>query len=183
MEHDSPDPAGAAGAAGTAGEPATPPLAPLHADDRAAIAALEVVAAHRNLSHWWNHASFVLPLLGAIAFLAIGQLSGSAEATGFGIFLAVVLLLQLPIVWFTWRRTATAIVLTTSGALALHRGRTLAEVHWAELERIERVETLGNVRWRLAERGGAHVAIEGEIEEVPGLIDRACELSGLDRSE
>ena len=167
--------------AGEAAEESAPAaLAAIHADDRAAIEGLEIVAAHRNESHWWNHASFVLPLLGAIVFLAIGQLAGSAEATGFGIFLAVVLVLQLPIVWFTWRRTATAIVLTRSGALALHRGRTLAEVRWAELERIERVETLGNVRWRLAERGGTHIAVEGEIEDVPGLVERASELSGVE---
>lgn len=161
-------------------ETAPEPLAPVHPDDRAAIESLEVIAAHRNESHWWNHASFVLPLLGAIVFLAIGQLAGSAEATGFGIFLGVVLVLQLPIVWFTWRRTATAIVLTDSGALALHRGRILVEVRWAELERIERVETLGNVRWRLAERGGTHIAVEGEIEDVPGLVERASELSGVE---
>ncbi len=167
--------------AGDATEESAPArLAPIDRDDRAAIADLEVVAAHRNESHWWNHASFVLPLLGAIGFLAIGQLAGSAEATGFGIFLAVVLVLQLPIVWFTWRRTATAIVLTRSGALALHRGRTLTEVRWAELERIERVETLGNVRWRLAERGGTHIAVEGEIEDVPGLVERSSELSGVE---
>ena len=156
------------------------PLALVHPDDLVAIEGLEVVAAHRNESHWWNHASFVLPLLGAVVFLAIGQLAGSAEATGFGIFLGVVLVLQLPIVWFTWRRTATAIVLTRSGALALHRGRTLAEVRWAELERIERVETLGNVRWRLAERDGAHIAVEGEIEDVPGLVEQASALSGVE---
>ena len=167
-------------ASDAAAETAPAALALLHADDRAAIEGLDIVAVHRNESHWWNHASFVLPLLGAIVFLAIGQLAGSAEATGFGIFLAVVLVLQLPIVWFTWRRTATAIVLTRSGALALHRGRTLAEVRWAELERIERVETLGNVRWRLAERDGAHIAVEGEIEDVPGLVEQAGALSGVE---
>ena len=167
-------------ASGAAGETAPAALAPLHADDLAAIEGLEVVAAHSNESHWWNHASFVLPLLGAIVFLAIGQVAGSAEATGFGIFLAVVLVLQLPIVWFTWRRTATAIVLTRSGALALHRGRTLAEVRWAELERIERVETLGNVRWRLDEGDGTHIAVEGEIEDVPGLVEQASSLSGVE---
>ena len=168
------DESGAAGE--TAPTAARPPSTP---DDLVAIERLEVVAVHRNESHWWNHASFVLPLLGAIVFLAIGQVAGSAEATGFGIFLAVVLVLQLPIVWFTWRRTATAIVLTRSGALALHRGRTLAEVRWAELERIERVETLGNVRWRLAERDGPHIAVEGEIEDVPGLVEQASSLSGV----
>lgn len=162
------------------GAPSPASLAAIHPDDQAAIEGREVVAAHRNESHWWNHASFVLPLLGAIVFLAIGQLAGLAEATGFGIFLAVVLVLQLPIVWFTWRRTATAIVLTASGAVALHRGRTLAEVRWAELERIERVETLGNVRWRLAGRGGTHIAVEGEIEDVPGLVERASALSGVE---
>lgn len=138
------------------------------------------MAAHRNLAHWWNHAAFVLPLAGSAAFLAIGALAGSAEATGFGVFLGVVLALQLPVVWFTWRRTATAIALTREGALALHRGRVLQQVRWSGVERIERVETLGNVRWRLTERGGAHLTVEGEIEDVPALVARARALAGLE---
>ena len=79
----------------------------------------------------------------------------------------------------TWRGTATAIVLTSAGAHALHRGQLRREVRWSELERIERVETFGNVRWKLIERGGEHLSIEGEIADIPALIARASELSGV----
>ena len=81
-------------------------------------------------------------------------------------------------VWFTWRGTATAIVLTEDGALALHRGVVRRELRWSELDRIERVETFGNVRWKLVERGGEHISIEGEIADIPALIERASELVG-----
>ena len=168
---------------GDAPPAASGPLAALRREDREALSGLEVVAAHPNLSHWWNHASFALPLIGCALFLAIGLFAGSAEATGFGAFLGVVLVLQLPVVWFTWRGTATAIALTREAALALHRGEVRRELRWSDLERIERVETLGNVRWRLVARGGAHIAVEGEIAGVPALVARARELAGLGEGE
>ena len=158
-------------------------LSALRREDREAITGLEVVQAHRNESHWWNHASFALPLLGFAGFVALGLFTGSAEATGFGVFLGIVLVVQLPIVYFTWRRSATAVVLTRAGALALHGGRVLQEVRWSELARIERVETFGNVRWKLSERDEAHLAVEGEIEDVRGLVERASELSGIEPSD
>ena len=153
----------------------------LHRDDAATVAARpDVVQAHGNESHWWNHASFMLPLIGFLVLTISGLVFGWAEAIGFGLFLGVVLVLQLPVVWFTWRGTATAIVLTGEGALALHRGVVRREVRWSELERIERVETFGNVRWKLVERGGEHISIEGEIADIPSLIERASELSGVE---
>ena len=167
----------------SAGSTSEAVLAPLRREDREAIAGLAVVQAHRNESHWWNHASFALPLLGFAGFVALGLFTGSAEATGFGVFLGIVLVVQLPIVYFTWRRSATAVVLTRTGALALHGGRILQQVRWSELERIERVETFGNVRWKLGERDDSHIAVEGEIEDVPGLIARAHKLSGIEPSE
>ena len=152
----------------------------VHRDDAAAIATLpDVVQVHGNESRWWNHASFALPLLGFLGFTVPGLLLGSAEATGFGLFLGAVLMLQLPVVWFTWRGTATAIVLTRAGAHALHRGRVRRDLSWSQLARIERVETFGNVRWKLIERGGEHISIEGEIADIPALIARASELSGV----
>ena len=158
-----------------------PGVEELRRDDAATVAARRgAVQAHGNESHWWNHASFMLPLIGFLAFTVLGLVFGWAEATGFGIFLGVVLLLQLPVVWFTWRGTATAIVLTETGALALHRGVVRREVRWSELERIERVETFGNVRWKLVERGGEHISIEGEIADIPALVERASELSGVE---
>ncbi len=153
----------------------------LHRDDAATVAARAgVVQAHGNESHWWNHASFMLPLIGFLLLTIPGLVFGWAEAIGFGLFLGVVLVLQLPVVWFTWRGTATAIVLTEEGAPALHRGVVRRELQWSELERIERVETFGNVRWKLVERGGEHISIEGEIADIPSLIERSSELSGLE---
>lgn len=154
---------------------------PVHAADQAFVDALDegLVAVHPNESHWWNHASFALPLLGAIAFVALGLLTGTAEATGFGLFLAGITVFMLPVVLLTWRSTATAIVLTDRRALALHDGRILREVAWAEVERIERVETLGNVRWKFLPREGQHLTVEGEIADVPGLVARAEELAGV----
>ena len=162
-------------------EPQPPGVEGLHRDDAARVAALpDAVRAHANESHWWNHASFMLPLIGCVGLTVPGLAFGWAEAIGFGLFLGVVLVLQLPVVWFTWRGTATAIVLTERGALALHRGEVRREVRWSDLERIERVETFGNVRWKLVEHGGEHVSIEGEIADIPALIACAGELSGVE---
>jgi hypothetical protein len=141
-----------------------------------------VVAVHLNESHWWNHASFALPLLGAILFVGFGLLTGVAEATGFGLFLGAITVFMLPIVLLTWRGTPTAIVLTRTGATALHSGRVLREVAWADIDRIERFETMGNVRWKLIPREGQHLTVEGEIADVPRLIERAEELSGISAS-
>jgi hypothetical protein len=156
----------------------------LHREDVSLIASLpEVVAVHANESHWWNHASFALPLLGCIAFTVIGFLTGSAEALGFGGFLGAITLFMLPVVLLTWRNTPTSIVLTGTEGLAVHAGRTLRSVQWADVERIERVETMGNVRWRIVPREGQHVAVEGEIADVPGLIAQARLLAGLPESQ
>ena len=153
---------------------------PLHAADAAALAAMdEVVAVHPNDSHWWNHASFMLPLAGAVIFIAFGLLAGKAEATGFGLFLGGITVFMLPVVLLTWRATPTAIVLTRDHAIALHEGRVLRQLAWAGIDRIERFETMGNVRWKLIPREGQHLTVDGEIADVPGLIERAHELSGV----
>jgi hypothetical protein len=52
-------------------------------------------------------------------------------------------------------------------------------MRWSDVVRIERVETMGNVRWRLVPREGQHLAVEGEIADVPGLVARARELAQL----
>jgi hypothetical protein len=101
---------------------------------------------------------------------------------GFGGFLGAITVFMLPVVLLTWRATPTAIVLTASGALALHAGRILRQVQWADVVRIERIETMGNVRWRIVPHAGQHLAIEGEIADVPGLVARAGELAGLPES-
>lgn len=140
----------------------------------------DVVSVHVNLAHWWNNASFMLPLLVAVVSLAIGLLLGVGEATGFGLFALAVTVLLLPVVALTWRRTPTAVVLTRRGATALHGGRVLRDVDWASLAVIERAD-YGNVRWRLRPREGDHLSIEAELSGVDRLIDHAYELSGLPR--
>lgn len=149
--------------------------------DADAIEAMQdVVSVHVNLAHWWNNASFVLPLLVAVVSLAIGLVLGAGEAIGFGLFALAVTALLLPVVALTWRRTPTAVVLTRRCATALHGGRVLRELEWASLAVIERAD-YGNVRWRLRPREGAHLSIEAELSSIDGLIDHAYELSGLPR--
>ena len=162
-------------------------LEALHPADAAAARALastqgDVRAAYTNDNRWWQNASFALPLLGAAISIAGGRLLGSAEALGFGLFLAVVTLIMLPVVLLTWRGTATAIVLTAEGAVALHHGRVLHELPWSELRRIERVEYLGNVRHKLVHGEDARfLTVESEIERATDLVDQAFALSGLPR--
>jgi hypothetical protein len=156
------------------------PLDGVRPEDAAVIHSMrDVLQVHPNTSHWWNHASFALPLLGFVGLVGIGLLADSAEALGFGLFLGVIAVLMLPVVYYTWRGTATAIVLTRTGAAALHSGRVMREVAWDGLEAIERVETMGNVRWKLRPREGEHLTVEGELANVAALIDRAAGLSGV----
>ncbi|RLT26049.1 MAG: hypothetical protein DWI48_07025, partial [Chloroflexi bacterium] len=105
-----------------------------------------VVAVHANETHWWNNGSFALPVLGAVVCLAVGLVAHITEAIGFGLFLGAIALLMLPVVLLTWRGSATSIVLTAERALALHNGKVLRDVPWAEVHLIDRVDTLGNVR-------------------------------------
>ncbi|MDA0366460.1 MAG: hypothetical protein O3B31_10100 [Chloroflexi bacterium] len=161
-------------------EQSTPPI---DARDEAALLALDDIATvYVNDSRWWQNASFALPLLGAVISLAVGLLFHKAEATGFGLFLAAVTLVMVPVVLLTWRGTATAIVLTAEGATALHHGRVLHELLWGDLRRIERVEYLGNVRHKLVHGRDEFLTVESEIEGALDLVERAFELSGLPRS-
>ena len=77
---------------------------------------------------------------------------------------------------------ANVVVLTRERVLALHEGRTLREIAWPDLARIERAD-YDNIRWRLRPREGDHLSIEAELADVEGLISTACELSGLARTE
>lgn len=156
------------------------PDAMLNRADVAYITALDgVLAVHANESHWWNNASFALPLLGCVVLVTVGLITSLTEAVGFGLFLGAVTVLMLPVVLAGWRGTATAIVLTRDRALALHDGRVMRELTWSEVVAIDRVDTLGNIRWRIHPREGQHLAIDGEIADVPGLIDQARALAGL----
>ena len=69
-----------------------------------------------------------------------------------------------------------------SGALALHEGRPIHRLDWGELRRIERVEYLGNTRYKLVHgEDETFLVIESEIEDGEELIEEAFALSGVPR--
>ncbi len=142
----------------------------------------DVVRAFPNPSYWWQNASFALPLLVTLVSLGVGFAFGITEAVGFGLFGAVVTLIMIPVVMLTWRSTATSIVLTRSGALALHEGKPLHRLDWTELRRIERVEYLGNTRYKLVHGDDdEYLVVESEIEDGAALVEEAFALSGIPR--
>lgn len=141
-----------------------------------------VVGVYANPSYWWQNASFALPLLITVVSLGAGLLFGIAEAVGFGLFCAVVTVIMVPVVLLTWRNTATSIVLTREGATALHEGKPLHELRWSDLRRIERVEYLGNTRFKLVHGDeDRFLVVESEIQGAPDLVERAFALSGIPR--
>jgi hypothetical protein len=141
-----------------------------------------VVRVFVNPSRWWQNASFALPLGVTVLALAGGLLFRSTEATGFGLFAGAVTLIMVPVVLLTWRSTATAVVLTEDGATALHDGRALHTLAWSDLKRIERVEYLGNTRYKLVHGDeGEFLTIESEMEDAATLVDLAFTLSGVPR--
>ena len=135
---------------------------------------------HRNTSHWYNNASFSLPLLGGLASLFVGLIFDTDEARGFGVFLLVVAAIMAPFIVWTWLATPTAIVVTRDALISTHGSRELKRLPWAEVVEVERKETFGNIRWRVLTRQGEHIAIEGEIEDIPALIAAITTLSGSD---
>jgi len=145
-----------------------------------AIGGLESV--HVIEAHWWNNASFLLPLLVGLLSLAIGAVTRSFEALGFAAFLFAVTAFMFPVVMITWRRTPTAVVLTADRILALHEGRVLREMRWSEVARIERAD-YDNIKWRIRPSEGDHLSIESELTDIDGLIEGAHRLSGLPREQ
>ena len=163
--------------ANEAGRPALRPR------DRAVVEAIgNLESVHVLEAHWWNNASFLLPLLVGIVSLAVGAAIGSFEALGFAAFLFAVTAFMFPVVMVTWRRTPTAVVLTTDRILALHEGRVLRELRWSEVSRIERAD-YDNIKWRIRPREGDHLSIESELTDIDALIDAAHRLSGLPRED
>jgi len=156
---------------------------PVRRHDAAVVRGLpDVVRVFPNPSYWWQNASFALPLLVTLVSLIVGFIFGITELVGFGLFGAVVTLIMVPVVMLTWRGTATSIVLTRSGALSLHEGRPLHRLDWSELRRIERVEYLGNTRYKLVHgEDEQFMVVESEIEDGEALVDEAFALSGIPR--
>jgi hypothetical protein len=162
----------------------TPPaIDALDERDAVIVAAMpDLVRVFINDSHWWQNASFALPLLGFVISTAVGLIFGYAEALGFGLFLGVVTLIMVPVVLLTWRGSATSIALRAQGVAALHHGRVLESFTWGDLRRIERVEYLGNVRHKLVYGDeDRFLTVESEIEDAEELVESAFALSGLPR--
>ncbi|TAK79196.1 MAG: hypothetical protein EPO16_02345 [Dehalococcoidia bacterium] len=158
------------------------PLPDLHDADARAVAGMGgVVRVYANPNRWWQNATFALPLLVTVVALLVGFVLDSTEAKGFGLFGLAVTVFMVPVVLLTWRGTATAVVLTAEGATALHLGQPLHEVPWADLQRIEKVEYLGNTRYKLVHHDTEFLTIESEIEDAADLVETAFALSGVPR--
>lgn len=159
-----------------------PPLPDLHDADARAVASMhEVVRVFSNPSRWWQNASFALPLLVTAVALAVGFALDLTEAKGFGLFALAVTAFMVPVVLLTWRSTATSIVLTAEGVTALHLGQPLHEIAWRDLQRIEKVEYLGNARYKLVHHDTEFLTVESEIEGAADLVETAFTLSGVPR--
>ena len=149
-------------------------------DAAAARTMPDVVAAHTNVAGWFNNATFVLPALGALGTGIAWAVTGSLELGGLAAFLLAVTLIFLPVIWLTWQRTPTSIVVRERGLVALHQGRVLSEFAWGDVTALRRIETLGNVRWRIDARSGDHLSIEGEIADLPTILEAVRRRAGLD---
>ncbi len=157
--------------------------APVRRRDSEVVRGLsDVVRVFPNPSYWWQNASFALPLIVSIISLVVGFVFSLTEALGFGLFGLVVTAVMVPVVLLTWRNTATSIVLTRSGAMALHEGKPIHTLDWHELRRIESVEYLGNQRYKLVHGDDERfMVIESEIVGGSELVDEAFALSGIPR--
>ena len=142
-------------------------------DAEALLRYRSVRSAHTYQASWYNNATFVFPLLAVIVAAIIWLATGSAEAGSAAIFFLVVTAAMLPVVFITWQRQTTAVLVHEEGVTALHSGLEQQTIEWDELRSVRRVETMGNVRWYLDGAGEEHIVIEGEIAEREQLLDEA----------
>lgn len=154
----------------------------LHAQDQKIISAMpSVVRFFPNHSRWWQNASFALPLIVAVISTSLGFIIQINELIGFGLFLTVVTLIMFPVVLMTWRNTATLVVVSSDKVSAFHRGKLMKEIGWDYLDRIERVEYLGNTRHKLVTKNEDFLSIENELEDSGDLIELLFVLSKIPR--
>ena len=132
-----------------------------------------VRSAHTYQASWYHNATFVFPLIAVIIAGVIWLATGSGEAGGAAIFFLVVAAAMLPVVFVTWQRQTTAVIVHDDGISALHLGGEQQTIAWSDLRGVRRVETMGNVRWYLDGAGADHIVIEGEIAERERLLDAA----------
>ncbi|MEE9278085.1 MAG: hypothetical protein V3V06_06700, partial [Dehalococcoidia bacterium] len=156
----------------------------LRAKDAAAVAAMpDIVSTHTYEAGWYNNATFVFPLLGAVGTLIAWTATGSVELLGLSIFLFVVTGVMLPLVYLTWQHTPTAVVVRESRIDALHQGHVMETLAWHDVTAVRRVETMGNVRWYVVGPDGDHLTLEGEIAELETLLSHAARLAGVELEE
>lgn len=160
---------------------ATPTSAgPISSRDAAAIAARpDAFAAHGYEGGWYNNATFVFPFLAALGTLTAWAVAGGTELLGISTFFFVVTGLMLPLVWLTWQRTPTVILLRESGIEALHQGVTKHFLPWDDVSAVRRVETMGNIRWYVVGAAEVHLTLEGEIADLETLLSAARIRAGL----
>ena len=128
---------------------------------------------HPYTAGWYQNATFVFPLAASVIAAVVWAATGSGEAGGAAIFFLVVTGAMGPVVFVTWQRTTTAIVVHEAGVTALHQGREQESLSWSELCGVRRVETMGNVRWYLDAADERHIVVEGEIAERESLLEAA----------
>ena len=152
----------------------TPP--PLRRADAEALRRYAGVrSAHTYDASWYHNATFVFPLLAVLIAGVVWLATGSGEAGGATIFFLVVTGAMLPVVFITWQRQTTAIVVHEDGITALHAGVEQQTVPWHDLRGVRRVETMGNVRWYIDGADEEHIVIEGEIADRETLLAHAEE--------
>jgi len=151
----------------------------LSRDDEAIGQIFDVVSVHRNTTSWYNNASFALPLAAAILVGLAGLVTRRSDVLGFAGFLCVVTLGMVPVVLVSWRSTPTAVVLSMAEITSLHEGRLLRGLPWSSVVAITRRETQGNVRWIVSTGGEGRIALDGELEDLDGLVRIGCRLAGL----
>ena len=132
-----------------------------------------VRSAHTYDASWYHNATFVFPVLAVVIAVIVWLVSGSGEAGGAAIFFLVVTVAMLPVVFVTWQRQTTAVIVHEDGVTALHMGSEQQTVAWSDLRGVRRVETMGNVRWYLDGTDEQHIVIEGEIADRDALLAAA----------
>ena len=142
-------------------------------DSEALLRYSGVRSAHTYQASWYHNATFVFPLLAVIIAGIVWLATGSGEAGGAAIFFLVVTAAMLPVVFVTWQRQTTAVIVHQEGVTALHAGQEQLTIEWDDLRGVRRVETMGNVRWYLDGADEEHIVIEGEIAEREELLDAA----------
>ncbi|HEY8489562.1 MAG TPA: hypothetical protein VIO14_01085 [Dehalococcoidia bacterium] len=148
-------------------------------DDAAIAGMADVVTVRRNVTNWYQNATFVYPLLAAVVTGVAGLLLDSFELKGFSLFLFAVTVAMLPIVYMTWVATPTAVVFTRDAAVTLHRGREMKRIPWSRVRAVTMHDTLGNVRWKIVDDEGDHLTIDKDIEDPESLVEEARRLAGL----